>query len=386
MITVSILYLITGFLGFIVFVAMLRQYKTNRIANIYLIFILLFVIIRFFLEGVLNLTNQDNLNRPLIGNNPFFALIFPSFYLYFKNLFSNSKNLHNKDLYHFIFPLILGTLNFSVDSYHFQNLHLRQVFHFSFISLVFYYLFLSYKILKKYVWSRKSNLDPVSKLSRRINRWVTYVFIIGSLIAIRILFSLFLSLIKDDYSIEKNIRWIATILWDILFIEVIFSPEILYGYETLNAKIKEKKIEEQILSDYWILKNIIPITNGLDLKLSESISKYIKEYIVKIEAVAQKRDCFRDPNCKLSDFANLIEVPKSHLSYVFKYHCKITFTEFKKTIRIQDAVQLMESGYLNTNTLDSLAQKVGFASYNPFYTSFKNEKGISPQDFIKNQV
>jgi AraC-like DNA-binding protein len=53
--------------------------------------------------------------------------------------------------------------------------------------------------------------------------------------------------------------------------------------------------------------------------------------------------------------------------------------------RIKDCINLIEEGYLITNTLESLAFKTGFASYNPFYSAFKKATLLSPQDYLKNK-
>jgi hypothetical protein len=47
-----------------------------------------------------------------------------------------------------------------------------------------------------------------------------------------------------------------------------------------------------------------------------------------------------------------------------------------------DALELIEQNFLTTNTFESLSKKVGFTSYNPFFTSFKDVVGKSPQEYI----
>ena len=37
-----------------------------------------------------------------------------------------------------------------------------------------------------------------------------------------------------------------------------------------------------------------------------------------------------------------------------------------------------------TNTFDSLAKQVGFSSYNPFFTAFKDIVGKPPQEYCAN--
>jgi AraC-like DNA-binding protein len=76
-----------------------------------------------------------------------------------------------------------------------------------------------------------------------------------------------------------------------------------------------------------------------------------------------------------------LNIPKSHLSYLFKYHSKISFSDYKKIARIEYALHLIQSDYLKTNTFDSLAKEVGFSSYNPFFTSFKDIIGKPPQEY-----
>jgi AraC-like DNA-binding protein len=76
-------------------------------------------------------------------------------------------------------------------------------------------------------------------------------------------------------------------------------------------------------------------------------------------------------------------VPKSHVVFLFKYHCTISFVDFKKIIRVQKAVLLIEEGFLKSNTLEALAVRTGFSSYSPFFKSFKSITGMSPKDYLK---
>lgn len=78
-------------------------------------------------------------------------------------------------------------------------------------------------------------------------------------------------------------------------------------------------------------------------------------------------------------------IPKYYLEYLFKYHCDLSFNDYKRLVRVYDSIQLINEGYLKNNTLNSLAEFVGFSSYNPFLISFKNALGVSPFDYNKNK-
>jgi AraC-like DNA-binding protein len=91
---------------------------------------------------------------------------------------------------------------------------------------------------------------------------------------------------------------------------------------------------------------------------------------------------FRQTGLSISDLALKLKIPKSHLSFVFKYHSEISFSDFKKVVRIQDSLDLIEQGYLKTNTFDSLSKNVGFSTYNTFFIAFKEVTNKAPQEFV----
>jgi AraC-like DNA-binding protein len=84
----------------------------------------------------------------------------------------------------------------------------------------------------------------------------------------------------------------------------------------------------------------------------------------------------------MKDLAQVLNIPISHLKFVFKYHSKLSFSDFKKISRIQNSLELINNNYLATNTLESLSKEVGFSSYNPFFTCFKDVVRKSPHQYI----
>ncbi len=52
-------------------------------------------------------------------------------------------------------------------------------------------------------------------------------------------------------------------------------------------------------------------------------------------------------------------------------------------MRIHDATKLLENEYLIDHTVESLALKVGFSSYNTFIIAFNNITGLTVQEYVK---
>jgi AraC-like DNA-binding protein len=165
-----------------------------------------------------------------------------------------------------------------------------------------------------------------------------------------------------------------------LFVKVLVSPEILFGLPHLKKKVHAHPEIKIKLDENWYFEKIT-IHNQQDLKLKSKIDDRLLALIEEIETLIKDHNYFRNQKITISDVANELNIPVSHLVYLFKYHSKMTFTEYKTFHKIEDAKRLIEGGFLARNTLESLAAEVGFASYNPFFTAFKKLTAVSPNDY-----
>jgi AraC-like DNA-binding protein len=235
-------------------------------------------------------------------------------------------------------------------------------------------------MLKKNVWNKKGSLEIVIKQNALITKWTIYLYTLINLILIPLLLlSLYFELKLDTLCL--NGLWISVIIWIFIFSKILISKEIRYGYAIIYKKNDPKKISTSPTISTWSREEKNKITNVQDTQLKNILNQKIEKYIVTIEDAVQENHYFRDSKFSLLELAIKLNIPKSHLSYIFKYHSLISFSDYKKIIRIQDALQLIQNNYLKSNTFDSLAKEVGFASYNPFFTSFKDVVGKTPNEY-----
>ncbi|WP_340866771.1 AraC family transcriptional regulator [Polaribacter atrinae] len=191
----------------------------------------------------------------------------------------------------------------------------------------------------------------------------------------------------------KTMAVFSMVFWLSVFFKILISPEILYGLPILNKtllKFNEVSPEEEaqlapvsdIVGNNWVIEVAIK-EDSQDYRLQENIRTNIVSYIQEVDKLSTEQFIFRGQKVSQSDIAETLGVPTSHIVYLFKYHSKISFTEYRKNSRIQDALKLIEGGFLNSETFESLAYKTGFASYNPFFIAFKSITSHSPQDYIR---
>ena len=380
---INLLTLMTGIVGLITTaIAVVRQ-KANPVINKYLIIILSVLSIRFLFRGLGKF--QNTIPTGIFDClNAFILILMCAFtHLYFRDLVFNRK-WKPKDLLHLIIPSTIAMLYLFNASHNYEyDESIRFLYFTLFLISYLSYNYYSYKLLYKNIWNKKSDVLFENKQKNTIKNWTLYMFSAIVLLGLIII----LVFIFNDFKYNSDVNTfqiaIASLFWLVFFIKLLATPELLYGYDFMKIKTDLYKKSEVILENIWTSKTTSEITNQKDLKIADIVSTNLNNYISQIENLSLQTDTFRNPTITIEDFAKKLQIPIVHLLYVFKYHCTLTFVEYKKLIRIQDALKLLEHNFLKTNTMEALAQEVGFSSYKPFYTHFKLVTGLNPHDYHK---
>lgn len=377
----DIVFLVSALLGFITVFIIGNRYKNNRQTNLYLIAIFLSCSLRFLFNGIADFSIAENYIRNI--DLFIFVSTSPLAFLYFKKLVSPINSIQKNDLLHFLAPTLLYiTINNYVTSKpDVTGLKIRII---SLIVFNLIYAVKSYAILQKSVWQRNSEVLVINQQNGFIKKWTYILFGFFMLIFFR--FFIYLIVYNNQFWYQHNndFLWVSALLWIFLYLKVLYSPEFLYGYSLFQNKIKEYKKHKIVFDNIWILEDTVSISNIQDMTLKEKIESEIENYILQIEHLALNTPLYFSESFKTLDLSNKLNIPKSHVGYVFKYHAKISFNDFKKIIRIQKGITLIEEGFLKNNTLESLAIETGFSSYSAFFKSFKSIIGLSPKEYTIN--
>lgn len=371
--------------GILSTVIVIKKNKENKFSliNRYLTALMGIVVIRFLVNCLSQLYANENLLQftSIVNLSVLFAI--PCLYLYFQDLIFEN-NFKAKQLYHFIMPMLLSMffIVLFVPKQITSPTHILVKIYFIACFLYFFaYSFFSFMLLYKNVWRRKSEIKTIQAQNELINYWTGFMFIcLIVLSTTRIFIWIFL---QNIIAVDSHYIWIQALLWTIIFIKIIVTPEILYGFNLLTDAI-DKSTKNIALKPLWIVNNSTQTnSNEKDQKLAEKITPSLNKHIDKINEVSFNSDTFRKTGLTIEDLAVILNLPISHLIYMFKYHCTETFTDYKKVVRIHDACKMLDGGYLNRSTIESLAELVGFASYHTFYVAFKSITGTTTMDYAK---
>jgi hypothetical protein len=158
------------------------------------------------------------------------------------------------------------------------------------------------------------------------------------------------------------------IFWDVVNIRPRMQKE---KEDEIKAYEAEKEAERQAALVQDAPKEIYPnagkITN--------------RDFVLYIDELIQGNEEL--PFNKHSKKANFIKNSpfKSTEWDNFFFDTSTNFGFFKKYVRIQRAIGLMEEGYLQNDSVESLAKTVGYSSRAPFYIAFEQIMGKSLADY-----
>jgi len=188
-------------------------------------------------------------------------------------------------------------------------------------------------------------------------------------------FILMSSLNYTDLSFSSNIKLLSNIFIIFLSLVFLFNKKLVYGgyyFETkliVNAKkyhwsfIRLGKLQDK---DHKVYQEIKEETLTLINKLIVLEKSYIKDEVV-FESV--------------EEISQLLRVKNSHIEFIFNYHNVLSFSKFLLKIKMYKASYLIESGYLKENTVEQLANDLGYNSRSAFFTKFKDRHGYPPSKY-----
>ena len=103
---------------------------------------------------------------------------------------------------------------------------------------------------------------------------------------------------------------------------------------------------------------------------------YNKELIDSI--VMEVKTRYADPMLTIDTFASDSNLSGIHLARLFRRYVGESFSDHLRKLRLAHACSLISE---TSDSMQRIAEKVGFANANHFYTLFRKEYGITPADF-----
>jgi AraC-like DNA-binding protein len=144
-------------------------------------------------------------------------------------------------------------------------------------------------------------------------------------------------------------------------------PKILYGNVSYIIEQSNESIIDEIKSN--LPKKIKEVATPQDFEIT------IQEYLAQAPYIQKE--------FSLSQMSFDLKIPERFLSNYFNKELAITFSEWRKNLRIDYVCKMIEDGESKNLTIEAIASNAGFASRSKFIDAFKERKGVTPSAFIK---
>ena len=375
---------LSAFFSLIIAIIVLLNLKRNPYLNIFILLIFITNLIRipFTLTYALGWQTQfpeipKPFNSLLICNSVFF-------YWYIRSLLVKGKTSLMGFWIALVVPFLLLVVNLFFRVYPTDKFILKG---FSFqIAVIFilYFLYHSYKVVYRVFWVDSRKLLRFSNF-KLIRFWVFILVGMYTIGSIRIIIIFSFELIYNKEAIAVGYPYASSIFYLVMLVILFLHPEILYGLQRERISIPILNVtstENPMLPTFVWRTQPKAIHNKLDLALAIKFHERMAEITRKLESKVALQAIVKDPNINAIVLAEKLDIPRTYIHFLFKYHSDISFVQYRSKIRVHYAIEKMKEDFLSKNTMDALARECGFASYNPFYSAFKSEMGIGPREVL----
>ena len=114
--------------------------------------------------------------------------------------------------------------------------------------------------------------------------------------------------------------------------------------------------------------------------------KEIPEELTSIINLMKDEKRYLKVNLNINHISHELAISQTKISTLFQKHLNTTFPKFKNKLRVYEAIELLEKNQHKNLSIEGVAIKAGFKNKSTFYIAFKNELGMTPLDWIKNQT
>jgi AraC-like DNA-binding protein len=339
----------------------------------------------------------------------FFYLIGPFSYFYVRSILNDNTKISKRDFLHYaLFTVsIIGYLpyffsswehkltiaqniyseNWDMAQFHINAILPHKVDQFLNVLQTYFYAISLWYLM----WHHKkvaNNPIITNKQFKLIRNWLFIFTCIITVITLNFTIAMANMWIFDDKSIFLSRASFALLFAAVIYVAmnmmVMFFPNIMYG---LPLEVQSQPITDDssmeiapVKEEYTLDPAALPLEKKKDLELFSS------EYIEKIEAMLQEfidLQLYLEVDCSLSQISDKLRIPAHHLTYYFNNIKKVSFSDWRNQLRIEDAICILKQGTSSQLTLEAIGLKVGFKSNSTFIRSFKKHIGQTPSEYVE---
>ena len=359
--------LLIGFSLLLVALAIILNYVRVKRINIFFFLLILFAGLARFQFGLVTLGILQE-SKPFVFRVFILLFAFPPLYLYCLKAFIGIKTTRKSALLHFSFLLVIIAYRF-----YFGEIEIKLLGLIFFIYTAFYYYLLitnaiNYLRYHQSIYS-KQQLFKVKQLTI----WILALSINNFIFTIYFIF--FNS--ANKHEAIQNMFHNTVVVWILFVAYLFFNPGIIFN-EVFKKKDPNRDFSQEF--NIWQHKALVKL-DPQDSALAATIRKNSVKLIDDLSKLKPELIIAANSTKLLAEISKHLNYPKSHLKFAIKYHCRYSQSDYLNLMRLIYALTLINNGYLENYTIETLGEHCHFNSRTSFYRHFKRHMGVSPSKY-----
>jgi AraC-like DNA-binding protein len=363
----SLINLLIGFsLIVIAFAILLNYFRVNKINFFFFLLILIAGLARFQF-GLVSL-GYIHETKPIIFRIFIFLFIFPPIYFLCLKSFISAKSSLTQIFTHFLFFIFIIAARL-----YFGEIDLKIIGILFFIYSAFYYYLLTKSSL---TYLRNNQTIYTKQQLFKVKQLIIWIF---ALSLNNFIFSAYFIFFSDSNKHEaiQGMFQNTIVVWILFVSYLFFNHSLLY-----NEVFTKKDPNRDFLNEFsiWNSKPLKKI-DSRDADVELIIRKNLEKLISDLRTLKPTFIIQSNSTQLIHEIAKHLNHPKSHLKYAMKYHCRFSQSDYLNLMRVIHALTLLNNGYLDNFTIETLGEKCHFNSRTSFYRHFKKHMGVSPSKY-----
>ncbi|HOL80934.1 MAG TPA: helix-turn-helix domain-containing protein [Ignavibacteriales bacterium] len=239
------------------------------------------------------------------------------------------------------------------------------------------FLFYSVRLFNRYQNKIKDNFSDITKINYIVVRNLIVASIFSYALEILIIILAFLG-IEIVNTLNLFLYITVIVIYYLIGYDALIRPKneiITYTYINKNQKLDKHDLQE------FSQNNLIE--NHRKYEKNPLSELKIREISEKITQSMEKDKLYRNPEIRLTDYAQLINEHPNNVSQVLNDIFKKNFYDFINSYRVKEAKLLLKSPKYKNYTITAIGFEVGFNSKSSFYSAFKKFAHTTPAKYQK---
>jgi AraC-like DNA-binding protein len=111
----------------------------------------------------------------------------------------------------------------------------------------------------------------------------------------------------------------------------------------------------------------------------------IQDLTERMEVFVRTQQPFRNQEFNIASLSNDLDVPQHHIAFIFKNILQKSFVDYRNELRVAYIIEKLKQGKYKDITLEAIGADAGFNSRTTFCVTFKKITGKTPKQYVQDR-